>query len=242
MPLQVLSPPDASTTHNMLIYGPPGTGKTVAAASAPGPVLYVNAEGQNALRKAREIHGDDKLREVRFEGAQTLIDVYNHVKEGKADERTVVLDTVGEAYTILLGEYGSATPTLPQYGEVNLKIERWVRALRDLDVNVVLVCHEQVDDGSDEVTRRPRTGGRQLPETLMAIVDVVAYTAVIAETEDTPRQYVGQLVSANGRRAKDRSGVLGKFRELNLTEWIETANGVVAPAEKSTPKPKRRAA
>lgn len=37
---------------NILLYGPPKTGKTVGAATAPGPILYLNADRPNATRYA----------------------------------------------------------------------------------------------------------------------------------------------------------------------------------------------
>lgn len=42
-----------------------------------------------------------------------------------------------------------------------------------------------------------------------------------------------QLIEANGRRAKERSGLLGKTRDLDLTEWVEVATGST-PATKET--------
>ena len=59
---------------NVLLYGGPKTGKTMGAASAPGPILYLNADRPNATRLAHAKYGK-AIREVRVEGLQTLIDV-----------------------------------------------------------------------------------------------------------------------------------------------------------------------
>jgi len=213
---------EAPPTLNLCLYGPGGTGKTVAACSAPGPVVVANAEGPGALRFAREMYGD-KIREVEVTGAETLDEIYLYLKEGKGKEKTVVIDTVGEVYGAMLANFGGARPSLQNYGDTNTKIERFVRALRDLPINVVLICHEQVDDGDGEITRRPMTGGKKLPEIIVAQMDVVAYTGVIPATDDQPVRYVGQLIEAGGRRAKDRTGKLGDIRDLDLTDWINTA-------------------
>jgi hypothetical protein len=185
--LTFVEPATDQQALNVLLYGPPGTGKSVGACSAPGPVLVLNAEGPGALMYARKVYGDH-VREVRFEGEQTLRDVFMHLREG-AEERTVVIDTLGEVYRVLLeemaGEGGRAS--LQNYGDVNTKLDRFVRSLRDLDVNVVLVAHEQVDDQEGELTRRPATGGKKLPEQVMAQMDVVAYTGVVPESDDSPR-------------------------------------------------------
>lgn len=213
---------EAPPTLNICLYGPGGTGKTVGACSAPGPILVLNAEGPGALRFSRERYGD-AIREVEVTGAETLDESYLYLQKGEGGEKTVVIDTIGETYGKLLANFGGARPSLQNYGDTNVKIERFVRALRDLPINVVLICHEQVDDGDGEVTRRPMTGGKKLPEIIVAQMDVVAYTGVIPATEDEPARYVGQLVEAQGRRAKDRTGKLGEFRDLDLSEWIQVA-------------------
>jgi hypothetical protein len=134
------------------------------------------------------------------------------------------IDSVGEVYQRLVEELaGSGRASLQNYGDVNTKIERFVRAIKDLPINVVLIAHEQLDEDDGASIKRPATGGKKLPEKLVAAVDVVGYCAVIPEGDDTPRRYVAQLVEANGRRAKDRSGALGKLRDVDLSEWIPTA-------------------
>lgn len=232
MSLEFVQPTAAPPTINALLYGPPGTGKSMGAATAPGPILYLNAEGPGATRLVHQTYGD-KIREVTVTGAKTLDEAFVYARDGGGGEQTLVIDTVGEVYRILLEEISGARPSLQNYGDVNIKIERFIRALRDLPINVVLIAHEQVDDEEGQATRRPMTGGKKLPEQVMAQVDVVAYTGVIPATDDQPRRYVGQLVEAKGRRAKSRwVDAFGEMRDLNLTEWVQTATAASsAPAQ-----------
>lgn len=223
MTLEFVTPKEVAPTINIGLYGPGGTGKSVGACSAPGPILYGNAEGETALLYARGLYGDEKIHEVPVTCAADLDALFLHMKNG-CEEQTFVLDTIGETYQRLVEELaGSGRASLQNYGDVNTKLERFIRAIRDLPINVVILAHEQVDDEEGEVTRRPSTGGKKLPEKIVAMMDVVGYTAVVPATDDEPARYVAQLVEAKGRRAKDRSGALGVTREINLSEWIPTA-------------------
>lgn len=223
-PLEFVEPKDVAPTLNIALFGPGGTGKSVGAASAPGPILYGNAEGETALLYARGLYGDEKIHEVAVSKAADLDALFLHM-QGGCEEQTFVLDTIGETYQRLVEELAGAggRASLQNYGDVNTKLERFIRAIRDLPINVVILAHEQVDDEEGEVTRRPLTGGKKLPEKLVAMMDVVGYTAVVPATDDEPAKYVAQLVEAKGRRAKDRSGALGVTRPIDLSDWIPVA-------------------
>lgn len=242
MTLQIVKPPDiTSPALNFLLYGGPGNGKTTGACSAPGPCLVLNGEPGNPLRYAREIYGD-KIREVKLEGRGTLEDAYLYLKKGGDGEQTVVVDSLGELYRIVLEEIsGGGKPTLPNYGDAGTAVERFCRSLIDLPVNTVLIAHEATvkDEEAGHFERLPVTGTSNpaLGVKLMAMVDVVAYCGrVAAAREDEEDRYVGQLVSANGRRGKDRTGSLGKVRDLDLAEWVKAATP--KPKTKQTAKPK----
>lgn len=233
--LSFVAPSKAGQTLNFLLYGPPGSGKSTGALSAPGPVLVVNAEGPGGIRFARRRFGDGKVRELAFTGKKTLEDAYLYLRDGKGGEKTLVVDTVGEVHRMLLDELAKdGRPTMQQWGDVQVVIERFIRSVRDLDVNVVLVCHEEIqkDESSGEAMRMPLTGGRKLPAILTAQVDVVAYTGVVLPSDEAgDPKYMAQLVSANGRYGKDRSGLLGTAREVDLSEWIQTATTEPAKTE-----------
>jgi hypothetical protein len=224
--LRVVEPSAEPPTLNVFLYGPPKQGKSVGAASAPGPVLYLNCESPNALRFAHRLHDD--LREVRVTGLADLNATVLRLRDGKAGDRSVVVDPVGDLHRLLLEEASSRAirPALQAYGDVSVHVERFCRALCELPVNAVFVAHEQPlkDEESGGFERLPWTGTTNpaLGAKIMAMVDVIGYCGVRREEGKDPA-YVAQLVDGAGRRGGDRTGTLGASRELDLAEWVRTA-------------------
>ena len=235
MGLRFVDPTKNPASLNVMLYGAPGGGKTTGALSAPGPVLYLNAEGSNAAMFARRFHVGTEIREVEVADGGALNEALLYLREGNGIQ-TVVVDSIGAIFQAVLEGYtGGGKPTLPQYGDTTTAIERFCRALRDLHVNVVLIAHELSvkDDASGEIERLPYTGTSNpaLGIKLMAQADVVGYAGRIEadDTHDEPR-YVAQLIPAGGRRGKDRTGLLGEFPELDLTAWLDQYSRATLPA------------
>ena len=219
---------------NVVLYGPEGTGKTVGALSSPGPVLLLNAEGENAAHYGRTIYSN--VHEVIVpvdEGAKALLDeAYLWLRDtpaGKATQ-TVVLDSLSEIHGAILRDMAKDKdhPTLPERGDTNTWLERYAMSLRDLPLNVVIVAHETwvKDDVTGVIERSPYAGTSNVAfgkKFTGPFADIVGYTARVDEEGGT--RFMAQLVDGNGRRAKNRGGVLGKFAELNLTEWFALLGG-----------------
>lgn len=230
MSLEFVKPTDRPTTIDALLYGAEGVGKTTGALTAPGPILLLNSEGANAARFARELYGDEHVREVAVTGRKVLEDAILYLRDGGDGVRSLVLDSLDATHRVLLDERAQGgKPTLPQYGDVGTDLERFCRTARDLPVNVVLVAHElsAKDDESGQIERTPFTGTSNpaLGVKLMAMVDVVGYCARVEppDGQGGDARYMAQLITANGRRGKDRTGRLGKTRELNVGEWLATS-------------------
>lgn len=223
-------PPALGPEHfNVLLYGPPGTGKTTAAATAPGPIVWINLEGTGAMafarRKAAE-RGTDLL-EMQLRPDE---DPRERLRQAVAysqanDVGTIVIDTWGKVRGQLAQAIGGDSPSLPEWGMIGKELRVILQTLRDLPLNVVLICHEQITEDEGSVLIQPEIGGRSTQEA-MAEVDIVGYTGI--KDEEGERIYMARLVEGNGRRAKDRSGALGTHRQLDLTEWLETFKGALS--------------
>lgn len=209
------------------LFAAPGGGKTVAATSAPGPILAVNADRPGAYRYSRRHHADKEINEVRFQDWQTIRNVYEYAREHQADLGTVVLDPVNAIYDRLIRE-NTGPSGKPNWQKVNETFMEMLHRFRDLDVNLVLVAHERTEkdeNGETEAKIYPNFGGPALIQKMMAELDIVARMFHRDATEDEPEAWMGQLVVARGYQCKDSSGMLGRARPADLTEWIETANG-----------------
>jgi hypothetical protein len=220
---------DVSDTHALtgILYGPAKQGKTTGALSAPKPILYVNADRKSAGRFARRHHGADGILEVEFKGRPTMELVERKARTNEEGFKTIVVDTGGRAFDRVMQDIAGLSPQIQHWGQVQTLFERWIAALCRSGLNFVLVCHEGIDDQEDEPLRQPQIGGKKFPAKVMGLVEVIGYCGFVEggtseEGETVPDRYMAQLVQRNGRRAGDATGVLGKTRELDLSEWVET--------------------
>lgn len=231
--LNFLTPRERAPKTNVLLFGPPKRGKSTGAATAPGPILYLNAEPPNALDYPRSVSPEGHIREFPMLGHQSLSDAWLYLRDGGGGEKTVVVDTVAELWRVLVEEKSVNTrATLQQYGDVGTEIERFCRFLtRDCPMNVVLVCHEQYMDSPEGKMLMPQTGGQKNPMILASMVDVVGYVSVVEERDKPPR-YIAQVQPAPGRYAGHRNGILGQAIDLNISDWCRRYAAFQAPPRK----------
>lgn len=207
---------------NFLLYGPAGSGKTTAAAGvAPGgEIVWINFEGAGAMAFARKRAEElgTTIREVRVRPGEDprgrLEDAFDYARTADA----FVIDTAGKLRASLAQAISSGEEvTLPEWGAVGRAMTEVILELRDAPFTSVIVAHEEIVQ-DEELIVQPLIGGRTTQE-WCGEVDVLAYCR--ARTTEDGTQYLGQLVEAHGRRAKDRSGALGVYRGLDLAEWQE---------------------
>lgn len=243
--LTFVDEPPIPEHYNILLYGPTGAGKSTAAATAPGPLMWLNAEGPGALAYPRKVarQRGTALHEIRLEKGDprpTLRAMIRHLRAG-AEPRpeTIVVDTLGKLRELLIGVLvvPGARNSMQQFGEVARVLKGFLLELRDMPVNLVIIAHEDISDVESERIVRPLIGGT-LTEYVPSEMDVVGYCSPYRDDGGRVR-YGAQLLEGRGRRAKDRSGGLGAFRDLDLSDWLVAYRAALAaePAQESESVP-----
>jgi hypothetical protein len=242
--LTFVSPDETEDTWRVCLWAAPGQGKSVAAASAPAPILLLTADRPSAYKFARRHHKHtaDSLREVRYRDAFTLDHIIEYLRGEGRDVKTVIVDPVSNVYDQLVDTAPRVNikgQDSPNYQTVNKKLLGFVKTLRGFDVNVVLVAHERLQDGEGEAKMYPALGGPALIGKLLAEMDIVAHIERVERpTEDDPDAAVwtGRMQPHGNLVVKDGTGSLGAIRVADLTRWFEVASSALAaPAEQDLP-------
>lgn len=238
--LTFVDPDDTENTYRVVLWAAPGQGKSVAAASAPGPLLVLSADRPTAYRFARKHHGHtrDTLREVRYQGPETLEEVYKYLREHD-EVSTVVIDPVSNVVDQLADVAPAARDGGPDYQWVNKKVLGFIKSLRSFDINVVLVAHEKLNDGKGGDNKLyPALGGPSLINKLLAEMDIVAHVERVPRpTDDDPKAalWIGQMQPRDNIVTKDGTDALGDRRIADLSRWFEVASEALMPDSSDLP-------
>ena len=231
--LTFVDPLETDTTYRVCLWAAPGAGKSVAAASAPDPLLVLSADRPSAYRFARKHHTGKDIREVRYIGPGSLDAVYTYLKDNPDEIKTLVVDPVSNIYDNLVDLVAHRPDGEPNYQAVNKKLLGFVTSLRAFDVNVVLVAHEKLNDGKKgDGKMYPSLGGPALINKLLAEMDIVAHVERVVSTQDGGEElvrWIGQLQPTGHLVCKESTGVLGDRRIADLSRWFEVATAGLAP-------------
>lgn len=231
--LVFVNPAERDSTYRVVLWAAPGQGKSVAAASAPDPILVLSADRPNAYQFARKFHDGRDIREVRYEDAGTLEAVYRYLgsDEGK-DIKTLVVDPISNVYDQLVDTAPARSDGDPNYQVVNKKILGFIKSLRNFDINVVLIAHEKLNDGKNgDGKLYPNLGGPALINKILAEMDIVAHIERrVGQDENSEPKWVGQLQPRDNIVCKESTGVLGDVRIADLSRWFEVATEGLTPS------------
>ena len=155
MTLAFVDPAEQATTFRVCLWAAPGEGKSVAAASAPGPILVVSADRPSAYVFARRHFEGKDIRETRYLDQSTfeMVSKYLQTEEG-LQVRTVVLDPVSNVYDHLVDSAPKRQDGEPDYVVVNKKLEQPVSANASISTATA--------DRASEIDLMDFTGNRYL--------------------------------------------------------------------------------
>lgn len=169
-------------TLNVMIYGEPGVGKTTFAATAPRPILWLEAEGGT-----HSISDTEGIDIVRVEGLESYREVLKFLHANPTKYKTVVIDSLTETQAAILKEImrkaaredmsrNEFMPQFAEWGQVTGVMREIARAFRDLPMNTVITALTRED--KDELTGKTRVRPRMTPalsEELPAFMDACLY-------------------------------------------------------------------
>lgn len=210
------------TTDNMentwlkiFLYGPSGSGKTRAISTLPdlSKVFIISAEKGTLSLKDHKIGG------CLVSSLQDVQEVYEYFKSEKDKGRFewICLDSVTDICdTILAREKKANRNGMAAYGQMADSVLGLIKKFRDLPRNVYVTAHaKRVQDESGAFVWEPDCPGKTVNHKLPYFFDE-CFAVMHNRNEAGEVQTVVQTNPDDRAYAKDRSGSLSKYEELDL--------------------------
>lgn len=208
---------------NVVVYGFPGTGKTTLVRTLSNPLL-ISVEGGTLSLAGEDIAVVEVRSSKEFEEALT------YVMENPTAFGSVALDSFTELAKIVLAEEqekaSGSKNGWEAYGNLNKIMKAYLRALRDLplDVYVSALCAKDKDQASGVMYWYPEAPGSQLSNEITALFDEVLF---LTNNLNEKGELIRSLQTFNDGQAiaKDRSGRLEPWEDVDLTAVINKIKG-----------------
>jgi hypothetical protein len=153
MALKILKADEPLTIDNivMALYSNPGLGKTTLGFSATKSILLDFDHGAHRAANRRDIVQID-----------SWLDVTQITSDDLEPYRTIVIDTAGRALDFLTTDiirrfpkkgFGGAL-TLQGYGTLKAEFGAWLKSLRTMGKDIVLIAHSSEDKNGDDIIER----------------------------------------------------------------------------------------
>jgi len=209
---------DPKDTHiNLMVYAQSGSGKTYAVRTLPKPIIISTEKGLLSL-------ADIDLPYIEVNNFDDLADAYKWLSESdEADQyETIALDSISDIAEVVLAAEKSKVKDMRQaYGQLQDTMSNLVRSFRDLPKHVYMTAKaEKTQDENGKLLWSPSMPGNKLAQSLPYFFDEVLALRV-EKDEDGNIMRMLQCASDGQWVAKDRSGVLSDFREVDLGSIID---------------------
>lgn len=181
---------DIGTDHRMklMVIGPPGQGKSSFVGSAKNALIYDFEDGLvSAYGSPHGVgEGTQAIPYTNMNDFRALVGGFVNEDPRLAKYEVFGLDTLSDLHKRDLAEIcdrewrrqpsrNRYVPETEQYTEVNERIVRVVRALRDLPIDIIITSHSKTVEPKSGPSKTYADFSESLSNKVMAMMDVVGY-------------------------------------------------------------------
>lgn len=205
----------------ILIYGDPGSTKSSFAATAPNNLVVDLEDGMIAAKNSPNGIAEN-VQTVRwneiggFAGFGSLVQTFQRAPEELKVYETLTVDSFSEAHKRGLAEVTERefrkrpsknryVPETEEQMENNERMIRILRAIRDMDRNLILIAHARTIEPKNKPAKTFPDFSESLANKIEAMMDVVGYMTL----QEVEKQIVPVMVlkAAEGIHCKTRVGL-----------------------------------
>jgi DNA polymerase III delta prime subunit len=226
LPTEKTKPSEDPMAYSILLYGPTKVGKTTFASHAENALFLATEPGLNALA----------VFSVGITNWAEMLSACAEVAGGKHDFKTIVVDTVDNAYSFcadhVCKENGWSHPSEGAYGRgfaaVNNEFRRVLLKLAQLPYGLLLISHSQekeIETKTGKYSRITTTlpeGARKIVIGLMDLVLLCEVSAVRGETGEYSYKRIIKTKPTPEYDAGDRTGRLPEEIPLDYDEFAKS--------------------
>ncbi|MCL4852308.1 MAG: AAA family ATPase [Bryobacteraceae bacterium] len=229
----------------VLVYGQTKIGKSTFCSQADGALFLATEPGLNAL----------DVYQVAIQSWDDLLAACAEVTEGKHPFRTIIIDTIDNAYKFctdyIVRKYKIEHESDLGYGKgyalVNNEFQRVLTKLAFLPYGLFMISHAkeiEVDTRTGKYTRIVPTLPDKARKIVLGMVDQVLFCDLETATAEGGGESIRRVVRTKPSlyyEAGDRTGRLPETIDLDFRKFLDAFNAAVAPL-KAQPSAKTPAA
>jgi hypothetical protein len=240
------TPPRMSLSDlTVLVHGPAKIGKSTLCSRAEKALFIATEAGLNAL----------EVFQTPVTTWSEFLNACREVAEGKHDFKTIIVDTLDNAYLMcqehVCSKHKIEHPSDLAYGKgfslVNNEFYRVLNKLSLLPYGLFLICHSQEKEIETRTGKRTRivpTLPDKARRMVLGMVDVILYcdveTVVDAEGKVATERRVMRTKPTGAFEAGDRTGRLPEVIDLDYAKFVEAFQQARPDETAPRPEPQKK--
>lgn len=225
LPTQKTKPQEALSNLTVLCYGPTKIGKSTMCSQAGGALFLATEPGLNSL----------EVFQVAITTWDELLAACSEIAEGKHDFKTIVLDTVDNAYRMcsdyICKKFKIEHESDLGYGKghalVNNEFQRVLNKLAFLPYGLFLISHSQekeIETRTGKHTRIIPTLPDKARKIVLAMADMILFCDLETTKADDGKTRYRRVIRTKpsvNYEAGDRTGRLPEVLDLDYHKFVE---------------------